>query len=386
MSKKRVGIIGGGIIGTAIGYFLSQYEDADVTIFEKNTIGSGTTAKSAATHCLIDDSVPHEFWSVRLFGFKFYTGLEEKEPGSTGFEKTGTLTVAPYEEYEDYVLQAIDLTVASGYHAEYLRDPEKIREIIPDLELDGVLGAGYCPDDGFFDATKISNTLAAHARMRGAKVLIGTEVLDINVKDNKVTGVDTNNGHFDLDVVVDASGPWTRFVNRKVGLEVPIWHTKAEVFILTPSKHLGYSFPVLKYPKFYARKDKDSVFICKAHLTMDLSNPEHAGIWDPDKLPMTGGTDPYFWDFLTDELMENYPRLLDSSVTNDWVGYRAETPDFLPILGDTPIEGYMLAIGAGGNGVIEAPTIGRDMAKFIMTGEKNWYVKRLPLSRFDNQA
>lgn len=386
MAKKRVGIIGGGIIGTSIGYFLSQYEDADVIIFEKNTIGSGTTAKSAATHCLIDDSVAHEFWSVRLFGFKFYTGLEEKEPGSTGFEKTGTLTVAPYEEYEDYVLQAVDLTVASGYHAEYFRDPEKIHEIVPDLELEGVLGAGYCPDDGFFDATKIANTLAAHARNRGAKVLIGTEVLDINLKDNKVTGVETNKGHFDLDVVVDASGPWTRFVSRKVGLEVPIWHTKAEVFILTPTKQLGYSFPVLKYPKFYARKDKDSVFICKAHLTMDLNNPEHAGIWDPDKLPMTGGTDPYFWDFLTDELMENYPRLLDSSVTNDWVGYRAETPDFLPILGETPVEGYMLAIGAGGNGVIEAPTIGRDMAKFIMTGEKNWYVKRLPLSRFDKQA
>ncbi len=386
MAKKRVGIIGGGIIGTAIGYFLSQYEDADVTIFEKNTIGSGTTAKSAATHCLIDDSVDHEFWSVRLFGFKFYTGLEENEPGSAGFEKTGTLTVAPYDEYENYVLQAVDLTVASGYQAEYWRDPAKIREIIPDLNLDGILGAGYCPDDGFFDATKISNTLVNLARKRGAQVLIGTEVLDINMKDNKITGVDTNKGHFDLDVLVDASGPWTRFISRKAGLEVPIWHTKAEVFILTPAESLGYPFPVLKYPRFYARKDKDSVFICKAHLTMDLNNPEHAGIWNPDKLPLTGGTDPYFWDFLTDELMENYPRLLESSVTNDWVGYRAEPPDFLPILGETPVEGYMLAIGAGGNGVIEAPTIGRDMAKFIMTGEKSWYLKRLPFSRFDDMG
>ena len=62
MAKKKVGIIGGGIIGTAIAYFLSQNEDAEVTLFEKNTIGSGTTAKSAATHCLIDDSVAHEFW------------------------------------------------------------------------------------------------------------------------------------------------------------------------------------------------------------------------------------------------------------------------------------------------------------------------------------
>lgn len=68
--SKKVGIIGGGIIGASTAYFVSQYSDAEVVVFEKNTLGSGTTAKSAATHCLIDDSVAHEFWSVRLFGFK----------------------------------------------------------------------------------------------------------------------------------------------------------------------------------------------------------------------------------------------------------------------------------------------------------------------------
>src|ERR1700693_6468978 len=126
MAKKKIGLIGGGVLGTAIASFLSEYQDADITLFEKNSIGSGTTAKSAGTHCLIDDSLLHEFWSVRLFGFNFYTGLEKARPGSTGFEKTGTLIVAPYRDYEMYVLQAIDLTLASGYQAEYLRDRDKI--------------------------------------------------------------------------------------------------------------------------------------------------------------------------------------------------------------------------------------------------------------------
>ena len=380
--KKRIGILGGGVIGTSVAYHLSQYPDAEVTLFEKNTIGSGTTAKSAGTHCLIDDSVKHEFWSVRLFGFKFYTGLEAAQPGCCGFEKTGTLTVAPYKEYEMYVQQAVDLTLASGYHAEYWHDPEKIHSIVPDLNLDGILGAGWCPDDGFFDATMIANTLARKAREAGAQILIGTQVTDINVKNGQVTGVETNKGHFDLDVLVDASGPWVRFNAQKVGVELPIWHTKAEVFILEPTEGLGYPFPVLKYPRFYARKDKGNVFICKAHLTMDLNDPMHAGIWNPDDLAMTGGTDPYFWDFLTEELMQHYPRLLESSIVNDWVGYRAEPPDFLPVLGDTPVGGYVLASGAGGNGVIEAPTIGRDVARFVMTGEKSWYLERLPYSRF----
>jgi glycine/D-amino acid oxidase-like deaminating enzyme len=379
--KKRIGIIGGGIIGTATAYFLSQYEDAEITLFEKNSIGSGTTAKSAATFCLIDDSVSHEFWSVRLFGFNFYTNLEKQIPGSTGFEKTGTLMVCPYSQYESYAKQAVALTLASGYQAEYWTDKDKIHQIIPDLNLDGILGAGWCPDDGFFDATMTANTLARLARERGVSIYIDTKVENICTENGKVTGLETSKGHFDFDVVVDASGPWARNVAKLVGIDLPIWHTKAEVFILEPTEKLGYPFPVLKYPRFYARKDKDSVFICKSHQSMDLNDPMHAGFWDPDQLPMTGGTDSYFWDFLTDQLLENYPRLLEASLVNEWVGYRAEPPDFLPVLGPTPVEGYILAAGAGGNGVIEAPTIARDLSAFIMTGAKSWYLDRLPLSR-----
>ncbi len=384
--KKKIGIIGGGVIGVSIAHFLTQYPDAEVTLFEKNTIGSGTTAKSAGTHCLIDDSVAHEFWDVRLFGFNFYTGLEKMAPGSAGFEKTGTLTVAPYKDYETYVMKAVSLTLASGYHAEYWHDPAKILKVIPDINIDGLLGAGWCPDDGFFDATMISNTLAKLAREKGATIHIGTKVEGVTMTGGKVTGLDTSKGHFDFDVVVDASGPWARYTARQVGLEMPIWHTKAEVFILEPSKKLEYPFPVLKYPRFYARKDKECVFICKAHLTMDLNDPMHAGIWDPDALPMTGGTDAYFWEFLTEELMQHYPRLLESSVVNEWVGYRAEPPDFLPILGESSVPGYLLAVGAGGNGVIEAPTIGRDLAAYIMTGDTSWYLERLPFSRFEKAA
>ncbi len=62
MAKKKVGVIGGGIVGTSVAYNLSLYDFIDVTLFEKDQIGSGTTAKSAGTVCLFDDSIPHEFW------------------------------------------------------------------------------------------------------------------------------------------------------------------------------------------------------------------------------------------------------------------------------------------------------------------------------------
>jgi len=86
-----------------------------------------------------------------------------------------------------------------------------------------------------------------------------------------------------------------------------------------------------------------------------------------------------------EELEHHAPRLLNSGLAFSWLGYRAEPPDFLPILGDTPVEGYVLAVGCGGNGVIEAPAIGRDIALFVAYGEKSVLLKRLPLSRFEKQ-
>jgi glycine/D-amino acid oxidase-like deaminating enzyme len=224
-------------------------------------------------------------------------------------------------------------------------------------------------------------------RDNGAKVLQYTKVEGVTTTRDRVTGVETTKGHFDLDVLVDASGPWARYTGRMAGLELPIWHTKAEVFFLTPpNQKLDYVFPVLKYPTFYARREADKIFVCKAHLTMDLSDPMHAGIWDPDLLPRTGGTDQYFLDFLLDELEKHAPFFLDSGVDLSWLGYRAEPPDFMPILGDTAVGGYMLAVGCGGNGVIEGPAVGRDLAKYIATGEKSLLLEHFSYGRFEETA
>jgi len=386
MGNKKVGIIGGGILGTAVGYYLSEFNDIDVTLFEKDQIGSGTTAKSAGTVCLFDDSMSHEFWPLRLYGFQTYERMEEEEKGSAGFDKTGTLVLGYDEVVEKFITDGIALTKAEGYTGEYITDKERILEICPDLNLDHIRGAGWTADDGYFDPTVAANTFAKKMKANGGKVQTFTKVENLKVSGNRVTGVETDKGSQDFDVVVDASGPWTRQVSRMAGLEIPIWHTKAEVFFLVPpKKKLDYTFPVLKYPKFYARREGEKVFICKAHLTMDLNDPMHAGIWDPDLLKPTGGTDEYFEEFLFEQLENEVPGLLDSGVAFSWLGYRAEPPDFLPLLGDTPVDGYMLAGGCGGNGVIEGPGIGRDMATYIATGVKSILLQRLPLSRYEKE-
>lgn len=384
MNKVRVGIIGGGISGTALGYHLSLYENAEVTLFEKNTIGSASTAKSAGTVCLFDDSLSPRYWDVRLYGFESYLKMEEEEKGSAGFDQTGTLVVATDEKVESTIKTGIALAKAAGYKGEYITDKNKIHEILPELNVDNILGAGYTKDDGYFDGTMISNTYAKKMQKNGGTIHTSAKVDEIGVKNKRASTLKTADGEeYAFDYIVDCTGPWSRFTGQMVGLDVPIWHTKAEAFFLSPpGKKLDYVFPILKYPYFYALRAGDNIFICKAHLSMDLNDPMHAGKWDPDKIPATGGTDDYFIDFLLEQLEDRVPGLVDSGLVSSWLSYRAEPVDFLPVLGETPVEGYMLATGYGGNGIIEAPAASRDLAKLIMTGGSTplldeWAFKRL---------
>jgi len=174
MTSKKIGIIGGGVIGTSIAHFLSTYEGPRSRCSRRTRSARGPrqVGRNALPHRRFGR---HEFWDVRLFGFNFYTGLEREKPGSAGFEKTGTLVVCPYKEYETYVLKAVSLTLASGYHAEYWRDRDKIHKVLPDCNLTACSARAGARrrllrrhDDLQYARSECPE--------RGAQVLIGTKV------------------------------------------------------------------------------------------------------------------------------------------------------------------------------------------------------------------
>ena len=139
---------------------------------------------------------------------------------------------------------------------------------------------------------------------------------------------------------------------------------------------------MLKHPRFYTKTEgPERVFACRAHLTMDLSQAQDAGFFEPDNLPLAGGTDPSALDYLASQLASSIPRLTESSVVSDYLAYRMESKDYLPILGESGISGYMLAVGLGGNGVIFAPAVAQDLSKYIATGEKGELLRKLEFTR-----
>jgi len=381
LEKKRVGIVGGGVIGCSIAYHLSSLE-VEATVFEKDQIGSGTTAKSAGTLCLLDDSLPERYFDQRVLCLRTYGQMDREPAGAVGFRRSGTLVVCTSKEGLERVRKHVEMSRSAGFSAEYIDSPEGLRQYLPDLDTKKALGGAYTADDGYADSTAIAVEYASKARQNGVRILTGTKVTRILKSGGHVSGVETTRGVFNFDLVVNAGGPWSNQVGQMAGLQLPLWHTKAEVFILKPRSPLGYSFPILKYPAWYARAEGDNVFVCRSHMAMDLNNPMHAGVWDPDALPPKGGTEKYFLEFLFEQLSESLPVLTEASVVNDWVGYRSVTKDKLPILGESGFPGFLLANGPSGNGVILAPGIGQELSRYIATGEKGHLLQTCGLSRF----
>jgi glycine/D-amino acid oxidase-like deaminating enzyme len=363
---KKIGIIGGGIIGTCIAYYISKKENAKVTVFEKNQIGSGTTAKSAGTLCLLDDSLPFEFFQQRVNCLNIYKKMNEDTNGESEFNKSGTLVVSPSKEELNRAKKHVEQAVEHGFNAEYIDEPTELMKYLPDLNPKGVLGGAWTPDDGYNNPTAASLIYARWSRQNGATFITHAKVNKILTENKNGIGLETSKGNFDFDVVIIAAGPWSNEVGKMMGLELPLVHTKAEVFILQTKEPLSYNFPILKYPNWYARSEGRAIFLCKSHMAMNFNNPIETGVWNPDGLPLSGGTEEYFFDFITQKLSESLPMLLDAELVNDWLGYRSVTRDKLPLVGESGVEGVLLATGMSGNGVILAPDTGRILTNYIM--------------------
>jgi glycine/D-amino acid oxidase-like deaminating enzyme len=298
--------------------------------------------------------------------------LEKTSAGSTGFHKTGTLVVSDSRERLGAIRREVELSQHRSLPAEFLDNGNKIKRIVPALNEAGLAGGGYTPDDGYFDPTAIAVTYASEARKRGARILTGTKVTRILRSGQRVSGVETTNGNFNFDLVINAAGAWAHQINQMVPLDLPLWHSKGNVFILRPSAPLGYKLPILLYPKFYIRPEGERFFACAhpPHSANESMAAEH-NTFDPDALPLSGGTESHALEYMSNEIAQKIPILANSSVVNNWLAYRMQTNDGLPIVGESPVPGFMLAVGLGGNGVVLAPAVGMALAESITAGGRS---------------
>lgn len=347
-------IVGGGIIGCSIGYYLAK-EHRKVAILDAQQIGGKST--SAAAGMLGAHSEYKEFQHLYPFARSsqlLYKELYEeiKELTNIDFEKRdGGLLKLVYSEEEKQELESI-LSLST---VEWLDDKE-VRKKVPQLSAD-VTGAAYLKEDVHITPLIACNGLGKGAQLFGAELYEYTRVFEVE-KNDKEYLVKTSRGSFLTKKVVIASGVWSNYFLQKLGLYQEIIPVKGEcVAVLNEGFPLHYS---IFHDQFYiVPRNNNELIIGATKKWNDWSeNPSLDGVEE-----------------VIQKAKMMIPEVGKMKWKRAWAGLRPQTYDGFPFIGEHPaMKGLYFATGHQRNGILLAPATGK-MIRDLMIGspvEKAW--------------
>ncbi len=366
-SQARVVIIGGGAIGTSILYHLAKYGWNDAVLLEKHELTSGSTWMAAGNCSYYHPS--YYATQVNMKSIELYQQLESETGQSTGWHTTGSIRTADNPDRMDELGYYYSMNRCLGLDVRWVT-PEEIAELHPLMNVEGLSGGLYWPDDGDVDPSMVTQAMAIGARKYGGEINTHTRVIGIERRGADWV-VHTDKGDIVCQWVVNAAGLWAPQVAAMVGLEIPsiaIRHTHILFEAMDVVKDREEMLPLVRDPdrSIYIRQEMDSLI---------LGMYEKVGQqWHPEGVP---------WDYAQEELpedidniMENiehgvfrFPLLEQSGFKHVTVGPITYTPNGDPLVGPAyPLRNFFLACGYS-FGITQAGGIGHYIAGWIMEGE-----------------
>jgi len=366
----RVGIIGGGIYGTAIAYFLHELGDVDVILFERQEIGGESTSRSAGI-------VRHHYTrsghiELAKRGREILEDLESYVGQDGGFHQNGYLALTGAET-EDLFRETVKKQQEIELDVNLL-DPDELNEYIPGIDPSGVTAAALEHEAGFADPYLVAQGFAKAAQESGADLRSQTEVMDIETSDGTVTTVETSRGTVEVDYLINAAGPWGAEVGRMVGLDIPLtWH-ESKVVVLSGSKPYGIKTPTLSDSpqRMYAKPEPGGDFI--------------VGGIDRPEVDRDAGLEGVTIDYLNKVqkvLGTRLPAYADAEVVETWSGIITTSPDWYQIVGvPDGYENFYNILGGSGHGFKEAPGFAEQIAQEILGRDPNCDLDPYRFERF----
>lgn len=365
----RVAVVGGGVNGCAIAYNLARMGCNDVVVLEQGYLSSGSTGRcGAGVRCQwgTEMNCRLAFESIKMF-----ETLNEElgDDYDIEFKQKGYLILAYTENEWEQFNKNVRLQNSIGIPSR-LVTPQEAREIVPGLCTDGMYGATYCPKDGHCNPHHTTLAYARAAERLGVEVRQHVEVKGIETKGGRVSKVVTTGGDYDVEIVVNAAGPWAKPVGAMVGVDIPTYTERHQILVTEPCEPVQDPMVMSFSRHFYCQQTPHGSFVM--------------GYGDPTEVK--GYDIGHSWQFL--ENMVNVitpvlPVLKNLRLVRQWSGLYTISPDSQPILGRTPVDGYFIAVGFSGHGFMLAPIVGRLMAQLILDKATDLDISMLDLGRFD---
>ncbi len=381
--RARVVVIGGGIHGAALLYHLAKEGWTDCVLLEKAELTSGSTWHAAGQ---ITNSVgDYTTAAFHQYAIETYETIEEETGQAVSFHQPGGLRVA-YDLHELDALKAqLGIGAYLGYDIE-LVSPERVLELNPNYNIDGVLAAIWTPNEGHVDPTGATMAFIAGAKAMGASVVRHNRVTDIKRAPDDEWEIVTEKGSYFCEHVVDAAGCYADQVAQMVGLRVPQANVLHHYLVTDPVPEFDGQpeMPVMRDNKVagYIRQEQEAALIGIYEKENAITVPEWA-----DGVPWEA-ENPLFdadYDLLAPWLEETFnrmPILAELGIRRVVRGAITHTTDANMLLGPAPgLRNYWLNTGSS-IGLAWGPGAGRELARWMVHGEVEYNIRHYDPRRF----
>jgi sarcosine oxidase subunit beta len=367
-------VVGAGVTGLSTAFHLARRQAGRIVVLERRFVGAGGTGHSVGIVRQLYPTV--EATRMVRRSLDVFRHFADAVGGHAGYVACGVL-IAVSATMRPTLEKRLATQRGLGVRAEIL-EPEEVARLEPRIDVAERAAALWEPESGYGDPVGVAAGFADAARRLGVVIEQPAEVTGIITRADRVRGVRLASGEeIETGTIVNAAGLWSPRVARLAGLELPIVIGRHPVFIIERDGAFGPPHPVYLdlAGGAYVRPETGGLT-----LTGSLTDDETQHPMDPDHLGMETT-----WEEAEPVLARTaraLPRLADARYRRGYAGAFDVTPDWMPILDRSPVEGFWIAAGMSGHGFKLCPAVGEMMAALVTGGAPPVAAEPFRLGRF----
>lgn len=359
MQTADVVIIGGGCIGTSAAYHLTAMGCTDVVLLEADTLGSGSTSKAAGgVRMQHGDELNARIVQRSMVEFENFFDLTGQ---SIDFKQVGYLFLIDNAAHLEMFRRAVLVQQSLGIPSQMI-DVSTAKGLVPPLETGDLVGATYCPADGYATPEALVQGYAQAARRLGATIGVGRRATAITIDHDRVIGVDTEQGPISCRSVVLSAGIHSAGLAREAGFALPVHGERRTIYYSDENADIPNGAPLtvdFSSGFYFRREGQGMIFAGRERKVEDLS----------------------------ESATKRLPVISEVPIRTSWWGNYDMSPDRNAMIGAAPMDGLFYATGFSGHGFQQSPAVGEHLAELVLGRVRTLELAALSADRFvsDNQ-
>lgn len=356
-SAGPIVIVGAGIVGASIAYFLARFGAADVTVVEASGVAQGSTG--LASGGIRRQFSTREETELTIRSEELWHAFESENEVDLGYQRVGYLLLLDTPEAAAAVDARRSFQAELGVRIEILERSD-LRRRLPGLATDDIVLAVLTPDDGFASPADVTLSIMGAARRLGVHLRTPTTVTGLITRGAQVIGIRTDQGDMASEVVIDAAGIDAPTIGAYVGVAIPVTPFRQHQFVTNRLDWLPREIPCTQDDglELYMRREGDG-------LLLGVASPAEAGSRSRE-------VNWRLAEDLSAKIAHRWPRLQEAGLAHAWVGPYEVTPDRRPCIGQlNDPSGFVYAAGFSGHGFMHGLAAGEAVAELVLKGESS---------------